>query len=156
MARLSINPDELLIKSNLLAIEETRTINGITKQVPIEYLAEIINAREHISAKGTTSLKLRLGIDRKGLERLQIDDYLSYSDKAKWRLANLVRLLNLSGKMLDTDDFIGSFVFLTIRHENFETRNQMGEPVSIPSNKVNLYVRAASQEDIDNYFVREK
>lgn len=128
------------LKPVILPIEETQTINGVEKKVPVKYIAEITKATEMTSKKGGGMLKLQLGIYY-GEKRVYLDDFLSYNQAALFRIGGLMNLIGIDPKTADTDDFLGKFVQMTITHEEYtpegatepETRNRVARYVSVPT-----------------------
>ena len=149
MSRLSVEPGvvESAGKPLLLPVERLDTVNGVEKMVKNVYAAEIASAREHTSkGSGKLSLKLKLAIDQffgeeLGVQRIYIEDYLSYEQKAVFKLAKVVGFLGLSPKSLDTDDFEGKFLKVTIRHEEFTPTRQDGTAGEVQiDNKIDEYI----------------
>ena len=134
-------------KSMLLPVETEEIVNGELKMVKTKYAAEIVSAVEHTSKSGGQSLKLKIAIDFKfpdieEEQRVYIEDYLSYSQQAIFKLANVVAILELNPKTLDTTDFEGQFIVVTIKHEKFvlpATENNPDEK-EIWSNKIDSYI----------------
>jgi hypothetical protein len=151
MSKMGFNPDaaEESLRPILLPIEQKAIVNDVETVQPICYLAEITKAKEHTNVtKGTTSLKLTLAIDvvtETGVERrVYIDDFLSYQENAIFKLAGLMKELGISPKEADTDQFIGRFVYVTVKHEKYTPQD--GEPEL--RNKINRYVGIPTEEEL--------
>jgi len=148
MSRMNIDPAvvENAGRALLLPIERIEVVNGLEKTIKNHYVAEIVSAREHTSSgSGKTSLKIKLAVDFEfpefGQQRAYIEDYLSYEPKAARKLAKVVSLLNLNPKALDTDDFEGRGLVITIRHEEFIPTRSDGSTGEIQiDNKVDYYI----------------
>lgn len=138
MAKLNVDPETVLNpgKSTLLPVEEEIEVNGVMKVVQKVYIAEITGAREHTSKAGGLALKLTFAIDLSGGERVYIDDYLSYSPKAAFKIAKAVALLELDATKLDSDDFEGQFLKVTIQHSSYETN----DGVTVWNNAIKDYI----------------
>lgn len=137
-------------KSVLLPIDEEKDVNGILKRVKIKYLAQIARAKEHTSRSNTQSLKIIYAIDYEGIQ--YIEDYYPYSEKALWRLYNLIDILKIDMKTVQEEDFISRWVVVNIKHEPLSRAN--GDVVLNPDgsqvyqNKIDMVIGLPEQFDM--------
>lgn len=150
MSKMNVTKEELDVKDILLPVEVEKEVNGVLKMVPIEYLAEITSAKEEVSKKsGEGMLVVAFAID--ALEgRVYIDHYLSYSKKAIWQLAAVVKVLELNAEALDTDDFLAQKVWVTIKHDTYTSEKKKdadGNPMVYTQNKIDAILRKATEDE---------
>jgi len=155
MGRLTITEDELnkVSSTDLLPVEEDGVVNGLPTKVKIKYLGEITSSKEQISkSSGGKMLVLTTSIWHPAThERLNILDHFAYSDKAVFKLKNLVTVLGLNPKALDSDDFLGRWVVVTIKHETFtgtKANEETGQFPTFINNKIAAYLREATAEEV--------
>lgn len=155
MPKLNVDSRTLHPTNDLLPVAIEQSVNGVIKNVKIQYLAEITAAIEKTSAKGIGMLLLTLTIDHpETRERISIDDYLSYAKGAIYRLANLITMLGLDEDNVYTDDFLGRMVFVTLNQQELEAKSQKdseGNPMKYKVNKIDQYIRQATPEEVEAY-----
>src|SRR5947209_7486372 len=109
-------------KASLLDVEETKQVDGIEKKVPITYLAEVTGASVKTpKAGGADYISLTLTIDDKKLGRVNVDHIMSLHPNAQKYTAKVISLFGLDPRKLDTDDLLGRFVYLKIKHDSFQS-----------------------------------
>ena len=152
MARMNFNPEtaEQSLVPVLLPVEHEENINGIVKKIPTRYLAEITSAKEMTSKKsGSEMLKLGLAIDFEveagKVKRVYIDDFMSYQEKAIFRLAGLLKMLGISMKDADTDNLIGRNIYVNVIHAEL-VNETTGEKTQI--NKIARFVGMPTIEEL--------
>lgn len=155
MSKLGVDSNSLHPTSDLLPVSTTQDVNGVMKNVKIQYLAEITAATEKTAKSGTGMLVLTSTIDHpESKERVSIDDYLSYAKSAIFRLAQLVTTIGLDEDNLDSDDFLGRMIFVTVNQQELEAKTQKdanGNPLKYKVNKIDQYIRQASPEEVEKY-----
>lgn len=141
MARMSVNGSDFEGTSNLLPTTVIKMVNEVNREIPVEYLAEVTGAKEKVSAANNPYLELTVAVTHPATgERVYITDIFSYTKRALWKLEQLVNVFGLSKDGLDTDSFLGRFVFITVFHEERDGRKY---------NKVRAYIRQATEADMN-------
>ncbi len=135
----------------MLPTTENVSVNGIAQQVDIKYIAEFVSVKPGVSGPnaktpGEGLLTAKLSVDFNN-EKVYIDDIYSLSKKALWRLGEIVAMLNLDADHLDTDDFLGKYVLITVKNDEFRTKRN-DKDIIIKSNKVKSYVRVLTSDEI--------
>lgn len=154
MAKIPVNAKDLAPNANLLPIEEQKVVDGIPKMVSIKYLANCTSAADKTSQRsGKGYLELTWSVYVPGnAVRTHIKDILSYDPAALFKLRNAVQAFKLNPDTLDTDDFIGLFAWVFIKHEEFklETLDMItNEPVILKDNRIANYLGLGKPEDVE-------
>lgn len=150
MSRIPLDPSALEGNRELLPIEFEDNSSGRLEMKPCEYLANITsNKIKHSANSGNDYMELIFSINHQG-KKFNIPDIYVFSEKAGWKIGGLAKLLKLNLATLDTDDFLDQYVWVTVKHEEYEgkTPNADGTTPKFINNKINFCIRAATAEEI--------